>query len=69
MNVAQKFNQAQAIEAESAARRGNPDISNTAARYVAKAMTRVHPRQRAELLAAMIDVAGDALAHIEGVRA
>lgn len=31
----------------------NPNISNVAARYVAKAMTRVHPAQRMELLVEM----------------
>lgn len=46
------------------ARRGNPDVSNTAARYVAKAMAKVAPWQRTELLAAMADLVADASAHI-----
>lgn len=32
----------------------NPNVSNTAARHLANAMCRVHPAQRAELLAEMI---------------
>lgn len=39
----------------------NKDVSNTAARYVAKAMTRVHPSQAAELLDAM-------QAHVDAAR-
>jgi hypothetical protein len=45
---------------------GNPDPSNVAARYVAKAMTRVHPRQREALLHALIDHAQDGLSVIAG---
>jgi hypothetical protein len=46
---------------------GGGDLSNTAARYVAKAMARVAPWQRSELLAAMADIVADASAHIGGV--
>lgn len=45
----------------------NPDVSNTAARYVAKAIARVHPAQRADLLRDMIAHADDALAIIQDV--
>lgn len=40
----------------------NPDVSNTAARYVAKAMTRVNPAQHEELLLATIEHALEGLA-------
>lgn len=43
----------------------NPHLSNTAARYVAKAMTRVNPIQRAELLREMIAHAEAGLRVIE----
>lgn len=42
----------------------NPNVSNTAARYVAKAMCKVHPAQRDELLAEMIRAAEAGRRHI-----
>jgi hypothetical protein len=44
----------------------NPDVSNTAARYVAKAMTRVNPVQRRALLAEMIKHAEMGLRVVDG---
>ena len=44
----------------------NPDVPNTAARYVAKAMTRVHPRQREELLWEIVSACAASLGVIQG---
>lgn len=43
----------------------NPDVSNTAARYVAKAQARVHPSQREALLREVILIAEQCLAIAE----
>lgn len=46
------------------AERGNPDLDQTAARHVARALSRVHPRQRAEVLTRIIHHATAGLATI-----
>ena len=44
----------------------NPNVDNTAARHLAKAMAAVHPAQRRELLAAMRGHIDDAVLVLNG---